>query len=39
MVKPPYMYYSEQKNVTKKGTEKSTQKPWNMETMIKLSPE
>ena len=32
-------FYIEQKKVTRKGTEKSTQKPWKMETMMKLSPE
>ena len=32
-------FYKEQKKVTRKGTEKSTQKPWKMETMMKLSPE
>lgn len=31
--------YREQKNVTRNGTEKSTQKPWKMETTMKLSPE
>ena len=39
-VKTAFSYfYKEQKKVTRKGTEKSTQKPWKMETMMKLSPE
>ena len=35
---PAHDDYREQKNVTKKGTEKSTRKPWNSEIKTNLSP-
>lgn len=36
---PANTRYSEQKKVTRNGTEESTQNPWKMETMINFSPD